>query len=189
MKKNWLTTIEFILVIGIFLFVSTGCDNSLREFGTGDNIIKQKANEKDVNYEKSFGSYQISSEWKEVENNNSRYRYVKRSEVGNYNANNISIQQLENNYSIENHVEFKNSILKGLSSQNLKGITVNSSGSTTENGDILYTFILSGDKGVTTEYCIIGDYKYILITEVNIDGSEETDSVAKKIVDSFKWKE
>lgn len=66
-------------------------------------LINNKGNintkEENKNYEKDFGSYQISSNWIEVEHNNSRYRYVKKSEKGNYQTNNISIRQLENKYS------------------------------------------------------------------------------------------
>ena len=180
MKDKKIIVVVSILILVLIVLVVLLINNK--------GIINTK--EENKNYEKDFGSYQISSNWIEVEHNNSRYRYVKKSEKGNYQTNNISIRQLENKYSKKNHMQFKNSILSSLAGQNLKDIQdIKASGSTTKNGDILYTFILSGDEGVTTEYCIIGDYKFILVTEVNLDKSEETDNIAKQIVDSFKWKD
>ena len=42
---------------------------------------------------------------------------------------------------------------------------------------------------IRDRYYIVGDYKYVLIHETTFGDSNETDSAAQKIIDTFKWKE
>ena len=87
--------------------------------------------------------------------------------------------------------QFRKAILNQLLMQvrNQKGVEVNANGSTTDNGEIVYAFITKNNDVITTQYYIVGDYKFILIQETLFEESEETKKVTKNIIDSFKWKE
>lgn len=58
-----------------------------------------------------------------------------------------------------------------------------------KNGYIVYTFSIKDKDNTTTQYYIVGDYQYVLVHENTFGDSTETDSVAQKIIDTFKWKE
>ena len=70
-----------------------------------------------------------------------------------------------------------------------EGIEINANASYNDNEDIVYTLIIKelNDNITTTQYYIVGDYKYILIYETVFGESEETDKAVKRIVNSFKW--
>ena len=69
-------------------------------------------------------------------------------------------------------------------------VEVNANGSNTENGDVVYTFNIKEADGIeTTQYYIVGDYKYILIQETVFEKSDDIDNVAKDIANSFSWRE
>ena len=105
--------------------------------------------------------------------------------------NNISINRGTNKYKKEEHNLFKEAIYKQLVYQtsSQKDTTINGAGSKTENGDILYTFIIKSNESVTKQYYIVGNYEYILVHESvwNLDDEDEVDDVAKQIVNTFEW--
>lgn len=155
-----------------------------------DKITEQT----DYTINKDFGSYSIPESWTEVKDklSSNKYFYVLKGQENNKKTNNISINAGKNNYAKADHEKFKNSILNQLSMQvaGKEGIKINANGSTTDNGEILYTFIIKDEKNntTTTQYYIVEDYKYILIHETTFGGSKETDDTARYIVNSFRWK-
>lgn len=170
MKKNH----KFYFLIICLIFI-TGCKQ--------ENI-----------YEKDFGTYEVTDGWVESEthSSDSKFFYVLDGTDNDETPNNISINVGTNRYSIEEHEQFKEAILKQLYSQvSSYNATVTASGSTTDNNYIVYTFIIYEKETdvTTTQYYIVGDYKYVLIHETVFDDSKEADEVAKKIVNSFKWKQ
>ena len=63
------------------------------------------------------------------------------------------------------------------------------SGSTTDNGEIVYTFIVEKNDSIIKQYYIVGEKKYVKIYETvwNKEDENEVDEVANKMVNSFKW--
>ena len=157
-------------------------------------LIDEITEQTDYTINKDFGSYSISESWTEVkaQSSSNKYFYVLKGQENNEKPNNISINAGTNYYTKVEHEKFKNSILNQLSMQitGKDGIEINADGSTTENGEIVYTFIIKDTKNntITTQYYIVGDYKYVLIHETVFGESKETDDVAKNIVSSFRWK-
>ena len=157
-------------------------------------LIDEITEQTDYTINKDFGSYSISESWTEVkaQSSSNKYFYVLKGQENNEKPNNISINAGKNYYAKADHEKFKNSILNQLSMQitGKEGIEINADGSTTENGEIVYTFIIKDTKNntITTQYYIVGDYKYVLIHETVFGESKETDDVAKNIVSSFRWK-
>ena len=146
-------------------------------------------------YNKNFGSYKILENWVQSREHStgSKFFYVKHGQEKEQSPNNVSINAGTNKYAQSEHEKFKTAILNQLSMQigNAEDVTLNASGSNTDNGYILYTFIIQ-DPGIeTTQYYIVGDYKYVLVQETvfNQDEKEETDNLAREIVNTFKWKE
>ena len=166
------------------------------------NLIEEgKSNEEKIKtdgaviYNKSFGSYEVLNGWVESKEHSSdtKFFYVLNGEEKKARPNNISINSGKNKYLQSEHELFRQAILKQISMQvsNQEGVTINANGSTTDNGDIVYTFVIREEKEniTTTQYYIVGDYKYILVHETVYEENGEVDKVAKRIVNSFKWKE
>lgn len=147
----------------------------------------------DTTYEKDFGSYTVPKGWIESETMSTQgmYFYISEADEENEQPDNISINVGSNRYAAEEHETFRQAILRQLSMQigGQSGISLTGSGSTTENGDTLYTFtITEEDTGITTtQYYIVGDYKFCLIQETNFTGAEQVDTVAQTMVSSFTW--
>lgn len=104
---------------------------------------------------------------------------------------NISVNEGTNKYPADEHEKFRSAILNQLSMQigGDENVELNANGSNTKNGYVVYTFNIKDKDTTTTQYYIVGDYKYVLIHETTFGDSNETDSAAQKIIDTFKWKE
>ncbi len=102
---------------------------------------------------------------------------------------NISINVGTNQYSLENHTEFRNAIVQQLLMQ-LDGVDaqLNGDGTYTEQGYVLYIFTIDDGDAVTKQYYIVKDYGFCLVHLTNFTGSESTYGAAQTIVDSFVWK-
>ena len=147
-------------------------------------------------YNKDFGSYELPSNWVEskLHSTNTKFFYVKEGEENQPTPNNISINEGVNKYKESEHEKFKNAITRELSMQIGKddNITLNANGSKTDNGYIVYTFVIKENEEniVTTQAYIIGDYKYVLIHETTYTSdTEESDQAFKNMVNTFKWNE
>ena len=184
----------FIMVMEAVLVCFSGCNM--------ENLKRHKENTEetamtedgDTKFEKEFGSYIVKKGWVESKSHsrNGVFFYVKDGHDDDSKPNNISVNEGTNNYSKENHVKFKDAIYAQLARQVAGDDSeIMANGSTTENGEILYTFVIKTSNTTSTQYYIVGEKKYVMIYETvwNEDEKEETDDVAMKIVNSFKWKD
>ena len=141
-------------------------------------------------YTKDFGSYNITEGWVESKTHSShkKFFYIKPNTDNDKKPDNISINTGTNKYSSDQHLNFKNAILNQLNSQ-IAGINANITGSgfTSKNGYIVYKFTIEETDVTTTQYYIVGDYKYVLVHETVYNDKTITDIVANDIVNSFKW--
>ena len=194
-KKILYMSISIILVIAIILGVIYYLKNSK----TNEVNLQKQEIQTDLAvenlYNKNFGSYTILDGWIENKEHSTRNKffYVKKGQEQYETPNNISVNVGTNKYAENEHEKFKTAILNQLSMQigNSQDITINATGSNTENGYILYTFSVHEPEVETIQYYIVGDYKYVLVHETifDNDGKNETDNAAKEIINSFKWKE
>lgn len=144
---------------------------------------------------KIFGSYKILENWVESEEHSTRNKffYVKQGQEQYEMPNNISVNTGTNKYAENEHEKFRTAILNQIAMQigDSEDIKINANGSNTENGYIVYTFSIQEPDVETIQHYIVGDYKYVLVHETIFDNTEkeETDNVAKEIINTFKWKE
>lgn len=143
--------------------------------------------------EKDFGTYEIPVDWIEsvAHSTNDKFFYVKEGQKNENRPDNISVNEGTNKYPADEHEKFRSAILNQLSMQigGDENVELNANGSNTKNGYVVYTFNIKDKDTTTTQYYIVGDYKYVLIHETTFGDSNETDSAAQKIIDTFKWKE
>lgn len=157
-----------------------------------DSIILETTQEHGNIFNKDFGSYEIANDWIESKEHSTKdkFFYVKKGQEKEQRPNNISINVGKNKYKTEEHDKFRIAIMQQLSMQmSGKDATIKANGSNTKNNYILYTFVIHEEKEniTTTQYYIIGDYKYVLVHETTYGDSKETDDVTREILDSFKW--
>lgn len=144
-------------------------------------------------FNKEFGSYKVPEDWVESKEHStdSKFFYVLKGQEQAEKPNNISINVGENKYSKDEHGKFRIAILNQLSMQvaGYEGVDIKANGTTTDNGYIVYTFIIKDEiEDITTkQYYIIDDYKYVLIHETVFGQSQETDNAAIEMVNTFKW--
>lgn len=169
-----------ILLILFACFLFAGCS------------IIPSSNSNTTKIRTSFGRYEIPNTW---EKNNShstinKYFFINKKDRNVKTPNNISVEMGTNRYKISDHMMFRGAILRQLGMQMKgKGATINGDGWTTEKGYICYTFTIDEGKYKTIQHYIVSDYKYVLVHETIWDGnSEDTDNAAKKIVNTFIWK-
>ena len=169
----------FVILTQVVIVCLSGCS------------LKTKKDNGDVVYKKDFGSYTVSSGWEEskTHSSNGKYFYVKEGEDNEERPNNISINEGKNKYKKEEHMQFKDAIYAQLARQVSKDAVINASGSNTEKGEILYTFVIKDKDSIFKQYYIVGDNKYIFIYETvfNKDDEAKVDEVALKMVNSFEW--
>lgn len=104
---------------------------------------------------------------------------------------NIAVSTGKNPYSKEESEKFKEAIQKQISEQ-LSGysdVTMTASGFQSGDNTVYLFTVEENDTGlITNQFYIVGEKKYCLVQESNFDKSEKCNSVAKKLVESFKWK-
>ena len=179
-----------VLIIILCLTICTGCFN----FRSG-NKLKEDTNDlenKDLVFEKEFGSYSVSNTWEENKEHSTerKFFYIKRGDTNKL-PNNISVEMGTNRYSEKDHMMFRDAILRQIAMQTKKSADqIKSSCSNTSNNYILYTFIIDNGPNITKQYYIVGDYKYILVhaTIFDRETEDETDNISNQIVNSFTWK-
>ncbi len=183
----------FIMVMEAVLVCFSGCnieDFKRHKRQEEDDIRITK--EGDTEYKKEFGTYIVKYGWVESKSHsgNGKYFYVKDGEDDEKKPNNISINAGTNRYKKDNHEDFKNAIYEQLAKQvSQKDSEIKASGSTTEKGELLYTFVIESAGQITKQYYIVGEKKYVLIIETiwNKDDEEDVDEIALKMVNSFEW--
>ena len=178
----------FIIITQVLIVCLSGCNLELKNVKKQSQLTKENG---DIVYTKDFGSYTVNDGWEEskTHSSNGKYFYVKKGEDKEKRPNNISINEGKNNYKKEEHMQFKDAIYAQLARQVSKDAVIKASGSNTEKGEILYTFIINDKDIIAKQYYIVGDNKYIFICETvfNKDDEDKVDEVALKMVNSFEW--
>jgi hypothetical protein len=149
-----------------------------------------------ISYMKSFGAYSTTINWVESAelSQNDRYYYLRRGQNPGKTVSNISVESGRHRYAESDHQIFRDGIyrqlLKQVSNDPDAGFLFGDD-STTAKGYMLYTFTIEyeGPGRTVRMYYIVGDYKYILITETDCHDRDAADITfaAKAIADSFEW--
>lgn len=192
-KNTWVIVGTVIaIIIGVLLYFASNVLNKkmIAALENVNEVQSSKTENKDNNYTKSFGSYKVSDGWIESKTHSTKTKffYVANGTDKDQKPDNISVNVGTNKYKEEEHVRFREAIVSQLSMQmaNTKA-TINANGSTTDNGYIVYEFEIKEEDVTTIQYYIVGEYKYILVHETVFNNREETDKVAKEIINSFTW--
>ena len=179
--KRMIWTFGIMLCI-VVLAMGCGKKGDLRK----ERTMEQK-------YSKSFGEYYVSSKWVENKEHStdSMFFYVQEGTEEQEQPDNIAVSIGKNPYSKEESEKFKEVIQKQISEQ-LSGysdVTMTASGFQSGDNTVYLFTVEENDTGlITNQFYIVGEEKYCLVQESNFDKSEECNSVAKKLVESFKWK-
>ena len=138
------------------------------------------------------GSYTVPDGWvlSEQYSTDTELFYIEKGHEEDEYPDNISISVGTNQYSAEEHEQFRDAIVNQLLMQ-LGGVKADltGDGTYTENGDLLYIFRIDEDESdvVTTQYYIVKDYGFCLIHLTNFSGSESAEEAAAAMANSFEW--
>jgi hypothetical protein len=154
------------------------------------------AEEKGLTYMKSFGAYNTTADWIESAelSQNDRYFYLRKGQSPGRTVSMISVESGRHRYTADDHATFRDTVyrqlLKQVSNDPDAGFLFGD-GATTERGNTLCIFTIEYDSVGRTDrmYYIVGDYKYVLITETDCHDRDAADitAAAKAIADSFEW--
>ena len=174
-----------------------------------------EGNNEDVSQERDFSDkncgYVIPAGWVKSDkySTDDKVFYVPDGHEDDEQPDNISVEIGTNKYAADEHVKFREAIVRQLAMQ-LQGVPglLTGDGRFTDNEDVLYVFTFreealdeNGESeinlpeeerfvGVTTrQYYVVGENKYALIHLGNFSGSEETDAAAERMATSFCWAE
>ena len=213
MMKQQILICKKVVVILLAVLVSfgtfTGCSKKITEVSSDstsktkrifDESLKSENNSKveqsesipsEIDEEMDFpGSYTVPDGWVKAEQYSTKNKifYVEEGHEEDEMPDNISIEIGTNRYSLEEHEQFRNAIVRQLSMQiSSSDAQVTGSGSTTAQDYILYIFTISEEEIVTKQYYIVDDKRYCLIHLTNFTGSERVEDAAKALADSFVW--
>jgi hypothetical protein len=147
-------------------------------------------------YMKSFGSYSTSVDWPESAefSQNEKYFYLKNDMASALNIGSISVESGRHRYAEGDYHTFRDTVyrrlLKQVANDRDAGFLFGDD-SATARGYTLYTFTIEYESIDQTDrmYYIVGDYKYILITETDCHNENAADitAAAADIVNSFEW--
>ena len=114
--------------------------------------------------------------------------YVEQGHENDELPDNISVEIGTNRYSEEEHVQFRDAIVRQLMAQ-LQGVDaeLTGEGTNTEQEYVVYIFTVSNAGVITKQFYVVGDQRYCLVHLTNFTGSESADQAAWAIVNSFVW--
>lgn len=165
---------KMLLIFLIMVLVFTGCG--------------KQGTEKEIDFP---GNYTVPEGWVKSEeySTDKKVFYIEEGHETDKQPDNISINVGTNRYAEDDHVSFRDAILRQILAQ-LEGVDAQlyGDGTYTEQGYTVYIFTIEEKNNIVTkQYYIVGDYQYCLIHLTNYTGSEDADKAAQEIVDSFVW--
>ena len=172
---------KILVFLGILLLV-TGCSLTSRE-------DRKKTFKLD-----NYGSFSINEDYmiRYDHSTHDKLFFVDKKDEHSSRPNNISTNGGTNYYSKSEVLKFKEAITYQMTNQaKAYKAQLNGSGSKTDQGYDVLTFIMTTSTEKTVQYYVVGDYKYFLVHATIFDSKEE-DSVleaAEYIVNSFTWEE
>lgn len=160
-------------------------------FLTGCSLIPTKLNNQ-TTVNASFGTYRIDGLVKRNDHStpNKTFYSLKKDKYKSR-PDNVSVELGTNKYSKEQYLAFKTAIQLQLYSQVGRDATIVGNGITTTKGNNVLKFIIKkqNDPMETTQYYIVGDYKYVLVHETSFTQNQDLNVAVYNIVDTFEWNE
>ena len=171
-----------ILILLVVLLLVTGC-----------SLLNNRNQGKDFSLD-GYGKFTISDNYmiRYDHSTHDKLFFVDKKDEHSSRPNNISTNGGTNYYSKSEVLRFKEAITYQMTNQaKAYKAQLNGSGSKTDQGYDVLTFIMTTSTEKTVQYYVVGDYKYFLVHATIFDSKEE-DSVieaAEYIVNSFTWEE
>ena len=182
------------VALGLSLFMSLAAcsnqqspsDSSQENASTSEGVLPS-----DSETNRDFpGSYTVPDGWVKMEKYSTEDKifYAEEGHEEDELPDNISVEVKTNRYSAEDHMEFRDAIVRQLTIQASRvGAELTGEGTFTDQEDVLYIFTISEEDVVTKQFYIVGDKRYCLIHLTNFTGSESADEAAQAMADSFVW--
>ena len=184
----------FAVALGLSLFMSlAACSNqqspsdSSQENASTSEGVSPSDSETNLDFP---GSYTVPDGWVKMEKYSTEDKifYAEEGHEEDELPDNISVEVKTNRYSAEDHMEFRDAIVRQLTMQASRvGAELTGEGTFTDQEDVLYIFTISEEDVVTKQFYIVGDKRYCLIHLTNFTGSESADEAAQAMADSFVW--
>ena len=184
----------FAVALGLSLFMSlAACSNqqspsdSSQENASTSEGVSPSDSETNLDFP---GSYIVPDGWVKMEKYSTEDKifYAEEGHEEDELPDNISVEVKTNRYSAEDHMEFRDAIVRQLTMQASRvGAELTGKGTFTDQEDVLYIFTISEEDVVTKHFYIVGDKRYCLIHLTNFTGSESADEAAQAMADSFVW--
>ena len=184
----------FAVALGLSLFMSlAACSNqqspsdSSQENASTSEGVSPSDSETNLDFP---GSYIGPDGWVKMEKYSTEDKifYAEEGHEEDELPDNISVEVKTNRYSAEDHMEFRDAIVRQLTMQASRvGAELTGEGTFTDQEDVLYIFTISEEDVVTKQFYIVGDKRYCLIHLTNFTGSESADEAAQAMADSFVW--
>lgn len=136
------------------------------------------------------GNYIVPEGWVKMEQYSTEDKifYTEEGHEEDKQPDNISVEVKTNRYSAEDHMKFRDAIVRQLTMQAAAaGADLTGAGTFTDHEDVLYIFTITEEDVVTKQFYIVGDKRYCLIHLTNFTGSESADEAAQAMADSFTW--
>jgi hypothetical protein len=149
-----------------------------------------------VFYMKSFGAYGMAADWAESTelSRNDKYFYLKNDRSSDANVSAVSVESGRHRYAEADHSAFRETTYRRLLKQVANDPEAGSlfgKDDVTAKGYALYTFTIEYEGVDLTErmHYIVGDYKYVLITETDRhnESAAGISAVSRAMADSFEW--
>ena len=182
------------VALGLSLFMSlAACSNqqspsdSSQENASTSEGVSPSDSETNLDFP---GSYIVPDGWVKMEKYSTEDKifYAEEGHEEDELPDNISVEVKTNRYSAEDHMEFRDAIVRQLTIQASRvGAELTGEGTFTDQEDVLYIFTISEEDVVTKQFYIVGDKRYCLIHLTNFTGSESADEAAQAMADSFVW--
>ena len=184
----------FAVALGLSLFMSLAAcsnqqspsDSSQENASTSEGVLPSDS-ETNLDFP---GSYIVPDGWVKMEKYSTEDKifYAEEGHEEDELPDNISVEVKTNRYSAEDHMEFRDAIVRQLTIQASRvGAELTGEGTFTDQEDVLYIFTISEEDVVTKQFYIVGDKRYCLIHLTNFTGSESADEAAQAMADSFVW--
>lgn len=136
------------------------------------------------------GTYTVPDGWVRLErySTSDKIFYAQEGHEDDDLPDNISIEVGTNRYSADEHMQFRDAIMRQLAAQ-LQDLDAGliGEGAFTEQEYVVYIFTIREEDAVTKQYYIVDDRRFCLIHVTNFTGSESVYEAAQVMADSFVW--
>lgn len=182
--------IILLLLIGVL----SGCGKTKADISDNNNTgqISSSQADSDTSGIKKAGesSYDVPDGWEIAEemSTDDKKFYVEEGKSSVRQPDNFSVEYRTNRYDAADHEAFRDAIVQQLGLQAAqRDATLESSGHTTDEGDVYYKFTLDYGEGVATQFYIVGEQKYCLVYATDFSGESIAADAALAVTKSFRW--